>query len=322
MTWSKNLTTQIIEQTTDHDTECAMKAGQLIDLGFMGEEFACYGVAYTEDKKIKYFVCEQEQTILHFLQRLNWKNLLPTSVIYEVKRFQVPVGKNDFFKNEIRETTARRLKELYGVAFFKAMNICQNIDGQDFVWPALHQISKELRNSFDIHIVQIVEGVAEDAYQMKQLNQEHYTVIEKWAERERMIIADDEKGHGKYQRYYYGFCSSGVDGLSYYANASLYETRKKRHSEIGRGKMVSPIIYRLYSDDSYLELIEYKKDFLILLKNYFTVACMDSLATIWKLPPSIDLSIYQQCLTMVQAERKSAAIKDFLYYGNIWNMIR
>ncbi len=66
----KNLAMRRKHDITDHDTECAMKAGQLIDLGFMGEEFACYGTAYVEEQRIKYFVCEKkEQTMLRFLQK-------------------------------------------------------------------------------------------------------------------------------------------------------------------------------------------------------------------------------------------------------------
>ena len=311
---------QIEADMTDHDTECAMKAGQLIDLGFMGEEFACYGVAYTEEQKIKYFVCEQEQTMLHFLQGSYLRGVLPTSAIYEVKRFQVPVGKNDFFKSEIRKATARRLKELYGVAFFKAISLCQRVENQDLAWPVLQEASTELRNSFDSHIVQIIEGLAADAYQMKQLRKEHYIMIRSWAERERMIIAEEGQCDGRYLRYYYGFGSNGAEGVSYYANASRYTTEKKRREEIAAGKLVSPVIYRRYTADIYLKLTEYKKEFIQLLKNYFTPDCMSSLQAIWKLPPSIEPAIYQQCLEMIQAEKKAAAVKDFLYYGTLWNL--
>lgn len=311
---------QIEGDVTDHDTECAMKAGQLIDLGFMGEEFACYGVSYTEEQRIKYFVCEQEQTMLHFLQDSYLQGILPTSVIYEVKRFQVPVGKNSFFKNEIREATAKRLKELYGLAFFKAIAFCQRTENQDLAWPMLQEASKELRNSFDIHIVQIIEGLAADTYQMKQLCKEHYAMIKKWAERERVLMADEDQHNGNYLRHYYGFCSSGAGGLSYYVNASRYTTEKKRREEIALGKLVSPIVYKAYTADVYLKLTEYKKDFIMLLKVYFTPDYMDSLQAIWKLPSSIEPVIYQQYLEMIRAEKKAAAVKDFLYYGKLWNL--
>ena len=77
------------------------------------------------------------------------------------------------------KATARRLKALYGSAFFRAAALCQCVENQDLAWPVLQEASKELRNSFDIHIVQIIEGLAADAYRMKQLCREHYTVIKK-----------------------------------------------------------------------------------------------------------------------------------------------
>ena len=316
----KNLAMRRKHDITDHDTECAMKAGQLIDLGFMGEEFACYGAAYVEEQRINYFVCEKEQTMLHFLQKKCLQGILPTSTIYEVKRFQVPVGRNDFFQDEIRKATVQRLKALYGRAFFRAAAMCQRVENQDLAWPMLRQASLELRNSFDMQIVQIVEGLAADAYQMKQLCGEHYTVIKNWADRERQLIDDGEQDGGNYRRCYYGFCSNGGNGLSCYANASLYTTERRRRDEIARGKQVSPIIYKVYTTDVYLNLTGYKKDFLALLRRYFTPACMESLQEIWNLPSSMKPDTYQQCLEMVWTENKAAAIQDFLYYGNLWNL--
>ena len=98
----------------DHDTECALKAGELIELGFMGEEFSNYGMGCLEKNKAKYFVCNHEQTMQRFRRRCLLNGYCMTQVIYNVERYQVPVGRNDFFGEQVRRNLTNNLQQRYG----------------------------------------------------------------------------------------------------------------------------------------------------------------------------------------------------------------
>ncbi len=306
----------------DHDTECAMKAGELIELGFMGQEFACYGIGYVKENKIQYFICDQENTMLLFLQECFDSGYLTTSILYEVQRFQVPVGQHDFFKRKIRQQTAQKLKARYGTTYFRAIHVCGNETYfSDTAWPLLQNLCGTLRNALNHHVVQIVVGLARDAYEMRKLNQEQYQQICAWRTIECRNFAEEYIIGQRYSRTYYGFCSYKDGKLQYYSNASLFAVEQKRRERISNGEVISPILNEFYTADHQMKLQEYRNDFMALLKIYFTESFMISLQELWKLPSGVDTLNYREYASKIQQEGCAAAMKEFAYYGYLWNMM-
>ncbi len=306
----------------DHDTECALKAGELIELGFMGQEFACYGFAYIEQNVIKYFICDREQTMTVFQKNCFMKGYTPTDILYRAERFHVPVGKNDFFKKIVRRHTAKQLKELYGRTYFQAIHdCCQTAVEVDIAWPNLNKLCNQLRNSLDSSIVQIVRGLAEDQYKMRKLTKEHYEIVQKWAEKEFYNSAESAYEEKQYRRTYYGFCSSQGGQRRYYVNASLFTVEQKKREKISNGEIVTPIIQKTFTDNDYIALLTYKDVFLKILERYFTDDFMVGLAKLWCLPSGVNKVLYQTYLKKIKKEESINACKDFYYYGNLWNTL-
>ncbi len=306
----------------DHDTECAMKAGELIELGFMGQEFACYGVGYVKENKIQYFICDQEHTMQVFLQDCLERGYLTTAVLYEVQRFQVPVGQHDFFKRKIRQQTAQKLKEHYGTAYFRALHVCGNETYfSDTAWPLLQTLCGTLRNALNLYVVQIVAGLARDAYEMRKLTQEQYQQVCDWRDAENRNLAEEYRTGQRYSRTYYGFCSYKKGVLQYYSNASRFAVEQKRREKISNGEVVSPILSEFYTADHQMKLQENRNDFIALMKKYFTESFMVNLQELWQLPCGVDASIYREYVAIIKQEGYDNAVKDFLYYGYLWNLM-
>lgn len=306
----------------DHDTECALKAGELIELGFMGEEFSNYGIGYLEDGKAKYFICNHEKTMERFQRRCFSEGLCMTRVVYNVERYQVPVGRNDFFSERVRKNLADILKMRYGKSFFQALQACQQtLDVTDDAWGTIASLLEVLRNSLDEHLIQIVRGLAEDAYEMKKLSREHYWRVMQWVQRENRNTEGSGYDDTQYRRIYYGFCSQRDGTLYYYSNASLFTVEQKKREKIVGGEIVSPILKKAYTADAQEQLMMHRNNFVELLKKYLCADFMRNLRKIWLLPPAVDVEIYQQGLHALEKERKQECLEDYLYYGHIWNTV-
>ena len=307
----------------DHDTECALKAGELIELGFMGEEFSNYGIGYLEDGKAKYFICNHEKTMERFQKRCFSEGLCMTRVVYNVERYQVPVGRNDFFSEQVRKNLADILRLRYGKNFFQALQACQQTqqDVADNAWRTIAPLLEVLRNSLDEHLIQIVCGLAEDAYAMKKLTREHYWHAMQWVQRENRNTECTGYDAAQYQRIYYGFCGQRDGILHYYSNASLFTVKQKKREKVASGEIVSPILQKAYIAEAQEQLVMFRNEFIELLKKYLCADFMRNLQKIWLLPPAIDKEIYKQGLHTLEKEGKQDSLKDYLYYGHIWNTL-
>lgn len=306
----------------DHDTECALKAGEIIELGFMGEEFSNYGTGYLENDRIKYFVCDNEQTMQRFRGNCFKEGLCMTRIAYSVERYYVPIGRNDFIKEKVRKNLADSLKKNYGTFFFQALRDCQNtMLISDVAGEILTPLLINLRNSLDEQIIQIVRGLAEDAYEMKKLSRINFWHIMKWVQKEQKNVNVICYGNERYHRTYYGFCSQKQGKIRYYVNASRFTVQQKRRDLIGHGEIVSPILGKTYIVDDQSKLIGCRKEFIKLLGHYLDDIFMNDLQVLWKLPSAVNIDVYQQGLCNLEALGHMNILEDYLYYGYLWNAI-
>ncbi len=306
----------------DHDTECALKAGEFIELGFMGEEFSNYGTGYLEHDRVKYFVCSNEQTMQRFRWNCFKEGLCMTRVIYSVERYHVPIGRNDFIKEQVRKNLAASLKTSYGTLFFQALKDCQNtMQISDVAGEILTPLLTKLRNSLDEQLIQIVRGLAEDAYEMKKLSRSNFWHIMKWVHQEQKNVDIICYGNERYRRTYYGFCSKKQGKIRYYVNASRFTVQQKRRDLIGHGEIVSPILGKTYFVDEQSRLISCRREFIKLLEKYLDDTFMNDLQMLWKLPSAVNIGVYQQGLCNLEITGCVESLEDYLYYGYIWNAI-
>ena len=88
-----------LDNSYDHDAECALRAGALTDLGFMGEEIQLYGVVWRDNNGIdRISVTPKQNSIVNFLERAKSDHLLVSQPCYYSKRFDIPVGRKNILK--------------------------------------------------------------------------------------------------------------------------------------------------------------------------------------------------------------------------------
>ncbi len=311
----------MLTQDLDHDAIAAAQSKELINSGFMEEEFACYGSAFIESGKIKYYISSTERSMNKFIANCILRSVYPTPPRYFVMRCNVLAGARDEIRQKFKRQTAYTLREDYPKCYFSAMEDLSAYPADDKAMPILLRAKNEAENTFDRVALEILRGLALDALTMKHLTREGYAYWMNWLADEYRKMEEDILEYNYYKRSYSGFAYVQNGAISYKRNAFETKTIEQRNQAIAEGKVVTPILRQDYYAGTYGDLDTGRRQFQELLERYYNEPFLEIVQAMKRLPPAVPREKYAAWLQELEATGKEKAVRSFRYHGYLWNVL-
>lgn len=239
-----------LRDNQDHDTDAAVKAGNLVTLGFMGEEVALYGMCWLNEAGQRCVsVSTDEHAMTSFAMRCRRNGVLASSVSYDTQRFDIPLGLQERIQRRMGREIAKKLEALYPDILFDTL-----LDVRNLLKPSckvndfLCAERESLRDLFDEEGLSVFRQHLDDARDRRSISEEQYSLHRAWYEREirklREVIPPTQ---GAYQAFY-GFAFERGGRISVAVNANCYEIISMHFRHMAAGEKVSPVIKRMLPD--------------------------------------------------------------------------
>ncbi len=309
-----------LSQDLDHDAIAAAQSKELLSAGFMEEEFACYGTAFVEDGKIKYYISTTERSMNRFVAMCILQNIYPTPPKYYVMRCNVSAGMRDHIRQQFKLDTAQMLRKNYSPLYFEAMDELSSYPVDNLAMPILQEMKHEIENTFDKVALEIFRGMVLEAVTMKHLDREGYEYWQNWLANEYRKMEEDLFEYNYYKRTYSGFAYKMNNRIHFIRNAFETKTIERRNALIAEGKVVSPILRKDYYAGTYGDLDEGRENFKHIMHDYFNEAFFDYVEALRQLPSAVLDECYHQWMQRLQHEGKKNDVECLRYHGYLWNV--
>jgi len=311
----------LLLQDLDHDAIATAQSKELINNGFMEEEFACYGTAYIEEGKIKYYISSTERSMNKFTANCILHNIYPTPAKYFVMRCNVLAGSHDEIRQKFKRDTAYTLQADYPKPYFAAMEKLSAYKPDDQAMSVLTAVKNEVENTFNRDALEIFRGLVLEALTMKHLTKEGYAYWINWLADEYRKMEEDILEYNYYRRRYSGFAYENQGRLQYVRNAFETKAIERRNQLIAEGKVVTPIMHKDYFAGTYGDLDQGRNQFQSLLKEYYNEAFFEIVRALHSLPAVVPKQEFMECLEAVQATGKEKAVRGLRYHGHLWHVL-
>lgn len=302
----------------DHDAICAAQSKELINNGFMEEEFACYGTVYREGGRTKYYISSTENSMHKFITECILRNIYPAPAEYFVMRCNVPAGMKNEIRQQFKKQTAYQLQTQYPLVYSQAVEVLSTYPNDDEAMAILSRAKDELENGFDREGLEIFRGLVLDALVAKHLTKAGYDHWMNWLVGEYRKMDEDILACDYYQRTYTGFGIKNDEQIKYSFNAFEMLTIEKRNRAIAEGKAVTPILKKQYFAATFMGLNNCLEDYKGLMSRYLNKGLFQIIDALHNLPPKVPKAEYQEWLERVEATGKAKAITAFKYHGYRW----
>jgi hypothetical protein len=309
------------EQIDNHDELCTLQAEELLNLGFLEHELACYGTAYQEKGEIKFYTTKKEETILELIKSLTVKRIYPTPTQYFVKRCLFLSDQEEMANQSFRLEVIRKLYTQFPAIYFDAINSLTSDPPTNYAFPILKEVSEQLNSCFDLNLLQLFGGLLDMAYQARTLTKEGYMLLGSWLKHEYEKTSEDGVASNNYEKTYACFAYLADNGrVSYYDNAFPYMVVEHRAKMVAEGITVSPIFIKQYHAGSFLELRKTKIFFKSDMEKYLNKMFMKLVCMLNDLSSGIDETLFNVLLDKLKREGTGESVRAFIYYGNLWNL--
>ena len=154
------------------DLHCAMQVGEVSKLGGLETEFTVFGCGYMEDDKVKYRASSKQMEIYGFFQECSFKGIYPTSMMTKTYRKSVPPDLREEVAQGMKVQLASDIKKAYSSVYFENINLLSRLPAQNNAYLLLQKEIETAEGRFDEDQMLRIEGLAQLAYESKQLNQQ------------------------------------------------------------------------------------------------------------------------------------------------------
>ena len=312
---------ELLLQDLDHDAIATAQSRELINSGFMEEEFACYGTAYIETGKIKYYISSTERSMNKFTANCILNNIYPTPAKYFVMRCNVLAGAQDEIRQNFKRRTAYVLQKEYPKIYFTAMEKLSAYKADDQAMPILMAVKAEVENTFDRIALEVFRGLVLEALTMKHLTKEGYAYWLNWLADEYRKMEEDILEYNYYKRSYSGFAYNTNGRVQYVRNAFETKIIEQRNRMIAEGKVVTPIMHKDFFASTYGALDEGREQFQILLKQYFNEPFFCIVKELHDLSSVVPQQEFLEWLQKVEKTGKQKAVNSLQYHGYLWHVL-
>lgn len=311
----------LLSEDIDHDEQCVQQAKQLINSGFMEEEFACYGSAYIEHGEIKYYISTTSYSLKQFVNGCLARNIYPSIPKYFVKRTNVTPGSRDMIRQTFKKEAALKLKNDYPPIYFEALAKCGEYKNDNAAMDLLFTLRDAIESSFDKTLLDIFSEIVNDCLLSRHLTKSSYDYWLKWQEKEQQKIAEEILDWNYHERTYSGYGVIEQGKMRYRKDGLEMMTLERRNHDIAAGKMVTPILRKQYFAPSDSELLKTVPAFKLEMEKYLNAGLLEIEQEIKKLPPVVPVDEYQKWLDLLTETGAQSAIESFKYYGYLWGCI-
>lgn len=310
----------LLSADLDHDAIAAAQSKELLRAGFMEEEFACYGTAFVERGKIKYYISTTEKSMNRFMTECIMRNIYPTPPKYYVMRCNVSVGLRDEIRQKFKLDTAYSLSKDYSPLYFDAMKELLTYPSDNQAMLILKEISRELENTFDKIALEIFRGLIFEALMRKHLTLEGYNYWQNWLENEYRKMEEDIQEYNYYKRTYSGFAYLQNGKIHFVRNAFETKNIERRTALIIEGKITTPILRKEYYASVYGDLDHARVDFTNIMEEYFNQGFFQYIERLYALPSVVSKEQYIKWVNCLQENGTKSEKSSLRYYGKLWNV--
>lgn len=305
----------------DHDEQCVDQARQLISGGFMEEEFACYGSAYSEKGEVYYYVSTTAYSMKQFMHNRIEEKTFPTIAKYFVKRANVTPGSKDMMRQMFKKEVASQLKNQYPKVYFQAMEAMATYQNDNGAMDVLFSVKDDLESTFDGVALDLFTEIIEEALLARHLTKDGYRYWQNWVKKERQKTAEEIQEWNHYQRTYTGYGVIEKDKIRYRKDGMESMTIERRNQDIAKGKPVTPILRKQYFASCDAKLATCAKSFQGLMEGYLNDGLFEIIKEIRAQKAVVPKEEFLQWLHRIEDTASQSAIDSFKYYGYLWGVL-
>lgn len=311
----------LLSEDVDHDEQCVQQAKQLLNSGFMEEEFACYGSTYIEQGEIKYYISTTSYSLKQFVNGCLARNIYPSIPKYFVKRTNVTPGSRDMVRQTFKKEAALKLKNDYPQVYFAALAKCGEYKNDNAAMDLLFTLRDAIESTFDKTLLELFAEIVNDCLLSRHLTKSSYDYWLGWLEKEQQKIAEEILDWNYHERTYSGYGVIEQGKMRYRKDGMEMMTLERRNHDIAAGKSVTPILRKQYFAPSDSELLKTVPEFKLEMEKYLNPGLLEIEQEIKKLSPVVPIEEYQKWLDLLTETGAQSAIESFKYYGYLWGCI-
>jgi iron complex transport system ATP-binding protein len=255
---------------TDHDSECAVKAGNWITLGFMGQEMHFYSfVCQGRDGKRQVCVSGKEAAILNVLGACRQEGLLTTPVSYSIRRLDVPLGQHRQLEARLARQVATETLRAFPPAYFQALSAMRAALGPVVgAQSVLENMRETLRDRFDPAGLVLFQALLTQARESDAIDAASCKPFETWCSHEHAKITEAAIPSSVPVKPLYGFLSWQDGREEVCINANRFQIMTDRTAACASADLVSPIISQMIPDTSdFMKKQGLRRDFKAFVKE-------------------------------------------------------
>ena len=310
----------------DHDSDAARTAGQLVSLGFLGEEIALYGVSWCASDGVPHAsVSTSELRMMDFIERAKKENLLISSPEYRSIRFEnIPSGWREHYERQLSESFAVDLKKSYPQEFFDGLRRLRGmLELNPAASTALDGFREELRDRFDPGGIQLFEQLLDDAAECGALSDAEVLLHRKWLLREKRKISETRRGMVESPFNLAGFVYWRAGVARAVVNSNRWELALRKRMTISQGFATSPIVKRVVEGPrDFTAKRQVRKSFESSLLSLSSSRLMPFMVAVHSREASTETRIaFDETLKKLKEAGLSKAAESFIYYGFKWHVL-
>ena len=304
----------------DHDRVCTQEVNQMYDLGCFAEQFVSYATACLIDKQGYYFVSDQAEHVYQFCQ----EKLRDDSYCLPVEKITrsalVQSGHRQDLRQQFKLEAAQTIRAENALSAVQTIaslaSVANNVAAE-----VLERLQKSLNGCFDAEILQIFEGLLDEAFAARKVTPLTFWNFQKWLMEIKRDLAKDRITHDVHERIYSGFAFVQADGaLGYYYNAVMAMTLERRCLMQCQKKLVTPIFQKRYCFRDTNQLNAITEDFKATLRKRLDANYLAILRLLHQLPGPVERDFFLSVYAQEESSANRLLRNTLNYYGTLWHV--
>lgn len=306
--------------TENRDIACAAEVGRMAELGRFDHELNTYGTAYLDHGKVIYRLSSTPFGLYRFVHTAPSENLLPTTVLHNSQRTQMPAGMKAQLAFEAKLALAAELHASYPRLFFESLATLSAAPPKRAAAPYFQRWQQKIIASFDDLMLQLFEETLLESYHSKQLDRYDYTRFKDSIAKVRRQMDNDPVPGTQLKRTLYGFVVQECDQLHVVFDAVSERVASQYAAFLLEGQNVAPMLHRTYWLENFSQMPKARQDFKRQLLNYENTDYFTLRTQLHALSPAVNEDYFQRSLTQLEQLNTPLACADLRRYGRMWNL--
>lgn len=295
------------------DMACAQLINMQAELGGFAKEINVYGCGYMdESEKVRYILSENATDIYDFIAR---DTSVVTTKPHRISNKLVLSEENEYIKYQMKVELAKKIQELYPKEWYQLLRAYkQSIPVCNDALVVLESTRERLEGRYDRNQLKAFEGLLHSAYEAKNVDKEHFLLLQRWIDNHRRQMDEDEVEIKDQKTTVYGF-AAGADKVKYFVNALEENIVEGRLEKLLENELVTVVASEEYWHEASARKNTFIQDFKGKLKNLYSETYMQQLKTVKKIEsPQTHAFFESQLEELERITSNQEVIADFKRY--------